>query len=223
MISSRASFYAAVAALLSLQASAWWSTGHMLAARIAYDKLMEESPEVVDRANGALSHIASFTSLERDHPFVECATFGDAIKGAGWYDTSYWHFVDNPIFDGYTDEKWYPSEYNATWVLGELISALKYARADAPPTLQSGYVDYALGDSFNIRMFIHIAADIHQPLHATSRYAPNHQEGDRGGNSYSIDGDYGISQLHALWDSVVYAYHDDLSLPLSDSNWDYLG
>ena len=95
----------------------------MLAARIAYDKLLAETPEVLDRANGALTHIAEFTTLEKDHPFVECATFGDNIKGAGWYDTSSWHYVDNPYFDGFTDEKWYPSEYNATYILVNIILA----------------------------------------------------------------------------------------------------
>lgn len=89
----------------------------MLAARIAYDKLLAETPDVLDRANGALTHIADFTTLEKNHPFVECATFGDDIKGAGWYDTAHWHFVDNPFFDGYTDEDWYPIEYNATWAI----------------------------------------------------------------------------------------------------------
>ena len=44
--------------------SAWWGTGHMMIARIAYDKLMSESPEVIDRSNGILSHLADFTTME---------------------------------------------------------------------------------------------------------------------------------------------------------------
>lgn len=32
-----------------------------------------------------------------------------------------------------------------------------------------------------------------------------------------------IDELHALWDSVLYVYSDDLALPLSDSDWDFLG
>lgn len=90
-----------------------------------------------------------------------------------------------------------------------MLSALKNARSPSP-NLQGGYVDYALGDSFNLRMFIHFAADIHQPLHATSRYSSNHKEGDRGGNSFDIQGDEGIDELHALWDAVLYEYSNDL-------------
>jgi hypothetical protein len=29
--------------------------------------------------------------------------------------------------------------------------------------------------------------------------------------------------LHALWDSVLYEYDNDLTLPLSPSDWTYLG
>ena len=89
----------------------------MLIARIAYDKLMQESPEVMDRANGILSYLADFTSMEKDHPFVECATFGDDIKGKGWHDQANWHFVDNPYFNGYEPEGWYPEDMNITWAL----------------------------------------------------------------------------------------------------------
>lgn len=40
-----------------------------------------------------------WTVAEGDHPFVECATFGDLIKriGGGWQ--SDWHFVDIPFLD----------------------------------------------------------------------------------------------------------------------------
>jgi len=31
-----------------------------------------------------LGHLKDFTGLEKDHPFVECATFGDEIKSKGW-------------------------------------------------------------------------------------------------------------------------------------------
>jgi len=43
--------------------------------------------------------------MEKNHPFVECATFPDAIKSKGWADTGDWHFVDTPFFDeGFTTE-----------------------------------------------------------------------------------------------------------------------
>ena len=71
-------------------------------ARIAFDKLSNESPAIVDKATHILTGIASYTDLEKDHPFVECATFADEIKLTGWNDQSHWHFVDEPFFDGFT-------------------------------------------------------------------------------------------------------------------------
>jgi len=77
---------------------------------------------------------------------------------------------------------------NITWELGELISALKNSRAPEP---NGGAVSWSLGDSFNLRLFIHYVGDIHQPLHATSRFTTNHPDGDTGGNLFtltSVDG-----------------------------------
>jgi hypothetical protein len=52
-------------------------------ARVAQDVL---DPEVTEYVEKALSHLKGFTSLEDKHPLVECATFGDEIKGRGWGD-----------------------------------------------------------------------------------------------------------------------------------------
>jgi hypothetical protein len=56
-------------------------------ARIAQDILEREDPAALAKA---VSHIKDFssglTTAEGDHPFTECATFGDSIKriGGGW-------------------------------------------------------------------------------------------------------------------------------------------
>ena len=39
------------------------------------------------------------TKSEKDHPFTECATFADEIKGEGMNWQSNWHFVDRPYLD----------------------------------------------------------------------------------------------------------------------------
>ena len=46
-----------------------------------------------------MSHLNGFTSLEKDYPFVECATFGDEIKSRGWGEQSNLHYADKPYFD----------------------------------------------------------------------------------------------------------------------------
>jgi hypothetical protein len=103
-----------------------------------------------------LSKLASFTSLEKDHPFIECATFADEIKSTGFDDQAQWHFVDNPFMDDGYQKDVAPNVYNGSWEIGELISALKGAKA-----LRSGYVSWDLADSFNLRLIIHYIGDIH--------------------------------------------------------------
>jgi hypothetical protein len=128
MLSKRALISVAVTAASLINVSqAWWGTGHMLVARIAFDKLTNESPAVVEKSLAILKGIAAFTDLEKDHPFVECATFADDIKGKGFDDQAHWHFVDNPFFDGYTTVV-NPELYNITWAIGEMQKSLKNAK-----------------------------------------------------------------------------------------------
>lgn len=74
-------------------------------------------------------------------------------------------------------------------------------------------------------MLIHYIGDIHQPLHASSRYTKDFPDGDEGGNGFlvTIKGNSEITNLHALWDSVLLGQVDDMKLPLSQSNWESLG
>jgi hypothetical protein len=70
-------------------------------ARIAYDILVNEDRHALRNAEVMLKAMGnqSITDSERDHPFVECASFADMVKykGGGWQ--SNWHFVDIPYFD----------------------------------------------------------------------------------------------------------------------------
>ena len=47
------------------------------------------------------------------------------------------------------------------------------------------------------------------PLHNTARYTNDFPEGDRGGNLYTLNCNYGssCSNVHALWDSVANLYN----------------
>ena len=57
-----------------------------------------------------LKGLSIYTTFEKDHPFVECATFADEIKEQGFDDQSHWHFVDTPIIGDNTIDpsKFYP-------------------------------------------------------------------------------------------------------------------
>jgi len=77
--------------------------------------------------------------------------------------------------------------------------------------------------SYALRLLIHYLGDIHQPLHASSRVDSRYPKGDRGGNSFRVPSIDGASNLHSVWDSVVYDHADTPSLPYSSSGWNKLG
>ena len=62
--------------------------------------------------------------------------------------------------------------------------------------------------SFALRLVIHYTGDVHQPLHGTSVVDKNYPKGDRGGNDEHMPdpNNTGVNELHALWDSVIYAF-----------------
>jgi hypothetical protein len=62
------------------------------------------------------------------------------------------------------------------------------------------------GRSIALRIFMHLVGDVHQPLHATSRWTKNHPKGDKGGNKFLIKRHKSVKNLHSLWDSGVFAY-----------------
>jgi len=62
-------------------------------------------------------------------------------------------------------------------------------------------------------MLIHYIGDISQPLH-------NANKNDRGGNDFPLKSHYGVDNLHALWDSVIYKYLNTTATPFSDADWD---
>lgn len=75
--------------------------------------------------------------------------------------------------------------------------------------------------SVALRLIIHYAGDIHQPLHAVSRF-DNKGRQDYGGNGVKIPQKKGADNLHAVWDSVVYEQTGNIKLPLDDGSWKLL-
>ena len=68
-------------------------------ARIAYDILMEEDPQALQKATELLvKYNDTFTVAKEDkYPFVECTTWADDTRrdGGGWQST--WHYVGIPL------------------------------------------------------------------------------------------------------------------------------
>ena len=220
------------------EASAWWDNGHLLVSRIASDILTAKNPAVLAKVEDILAVLAksdpSYTEYEKNHPFVECATFADKIKYRGGAYQSGWHFIDTPFLDEGGSISDYPEFVPDVHDVTEAIDSIKkwMAKEDGYNTTyiyetimahgQKGHTeDDALSTA--VRLLIHYTGDIHQPLHATSRVDKEYPAGDRGGNSVAIPSIDGAKNLHAIWDSVVYAQPDDFTTPFSDADWAKIG
>lgn len=198
------------AALLLSSANAWWNNGHMigkfppqlhsssivsrvltenLVARVAYDVLNQENPDVLKQAISVLNQDPNAYSKESDsdHRFVECATWADFVKHTEYPDTAGWHFEDLPFYDGVnpSDTDWKPEPQNVTWAIGSISSFLE---GNSNPELPTYGTDIpSIGASKDLRFLIHFVGDIHQPLHAETRYTQKETRGDRGGNYFRVE------------------------------------
>lgn len=71
----------------------------------------------------------------------------------------------------------------------------------------------------------HVVGDLHQPLHSCTLVNEDFPHGDRGGNSFLVTvytKDKEISELHALWDSVLTKAPNDAPTPLNSADYNTL-
>ena len=225
--------FAVIAAALAGSTNAWFGTGHLLVARIAENILNEKAPDQLTKVKSVLSTLestdASLTKDEKNHPFVECATFADNFKYSGGYYQKGWHFIDQPYLDEggkISDYSFKPDVHNVTEALNGLVnwfdesSAESYVESTVKSNTKGGNDDAV---SIAMRLIIHYVGDVHQPLHATSRVDHEYPKGDFGGNTVKLPTKDGVNNLHALWDSVSYEYSGYAKLPFTDSDWDLNG
>ncbi|MFY9819779.1 MAG: S1/P1 nuclease [Thermoanaerobaculia bacterium] len=213
-----------VAVLVARPAAAWNDAGHMTLAAVAYQQL---APEVRARVDALLRQHPDFAKLSEglaaDDPdfgikvFMKAATWPDAIrKDPRFFDDltvgvtptpllpgfpdmkihKNWHYRDEGVsFDGTATQP--PDAVNA---LSQIV-AMRNALGDAsvPASVQA----YALS------WLEHLVGDIHQPLHAVSRFSALHPGGDHGGNELKLDdpNDPKLS-LHWFWDTALAADPD---------------
>jgi hypothetical protein len=208
-------------------AFAWDDFGHMEVAAIAWRKL--DAP-VRARVTALLQRnpmyktwIIDATRRQRDQiAFVVAATWPDQIKSAPDYTSDgtndgnrppsdpqaaqnigyadhfrhkYWHFIDMPFSPDNTPLQ-QPTAPNAQTQIAGFRAAL---------------ADPAVSDdikSYDLAWLLHLVGDVHQPLHATSRFLyptkPNDDGGDAGGNSVKIDCGPLCEEnnLHWFWDDA---------------------
>lgn len=202
---------------LSPSACAWWDMGHMTVAAVAYQLL---TPAARARAASLLRLNPDFDNWVRGLPadqqdrvaFIHAATWADDIKRRDDYERGsiahdgeeaaanigyadhkahdYWHFVDMPFSsDGTPGES--PRAPNALTQIEEFRRALASNASDDVK-------------SYDLVWLLHLVGDVHQPLHATSRFSRALPKGDQGGNKETICLAFTCgAKLHAYWDGLL--------------------
>jgi hypothetical protein len=213
-----------VSFLLCMQtANAWWNAGHETVAYIAYKKLTPQTRKRVDELLKLNPMYATWTGGVPENQkglvaFVRAATWADCIKSSSCtpgytsdggnggndppgnptdaqnigYDDhlmhKYWHFIDEPYSAGAPGQA--PKEPNALTEIKLLTDAIGSYESDPIK-------------SYDVVWLEHIVGDVHQPLHATSRFTKNHTDGDEGGNLVLFCARPCKDELHAYWDGLL--------------------
>ena len=223
----RAGVGIAALVLTATSAAAWNDRGHMMVAAVAWTKL---TPSSKARVMQLLKLNPYYPRWVRKVPagvtgdradeivFVQAATWADAIKKSnsgytddgekpsgpqssqniGYADTNqhrYWHYIDEPFStDGTPLEQ--PVAPNAETQIATFRAALK--APDVNDDIKS----------YDLVWLEHLVGDVHQPLHATSRFSQTFPHGDRGGNAVMLPCPSRCDprfqpELHAFWDDAL--------------------
>jgi len=202
--------------------AAWHEFGHMEVAAVAWEKL---TPTVRARVGRLLEKnplhgtwIAGVDPADRDRvAFIKSSVWADTIKklheyrndgshngdrpppgpeasrNIGYVDHlrhKYWHFIDLPFTpdDTSLEDEDTP---NAQTQIAKFRATLAHP---------GGSDDVK---SYDLVWLTHLVGDVHQPLHATSRFTQTQTDGDAGGNHVKIECGCEARELHGFWDGVV--------------------
>lgn len=165
-----------------MAARAWNHTGHMVVAQIAYLRLTPAAKARVDQ-------LGKIAAMPRTNTFVTAACWPDDLRSADNYYNE-WHYIDRPFSpDGTALPTEMPQE-NVQWAIQQCVKTLKSKKTSDKEKARA------------LRFLLHFVGDVHMPLHCTSRYTAEQQQGDAGGNGFKITA--GESKnLHHFWDSAL--------------------
>jgi hypothetical protein len=120
-------------------------------------------------------------------------TDGTADNNEGYTDRAmhkYWHFIDLPFSPDNTPLE-DPPESNAKNRIAEFRKVLGSNSASDPLK------------SYDLVWLLHLVGDVHQPLHATSRFTQTQTSGDGGGNDVTVRDGSATRSLHSFWDGIL--------------------
>jgi len=183
-----------------LFARAWDEGGHEIVATLALGRLNPKARAAVETL------AAQVPNNGRPYDAVAMACWMDDLRtrsqrvpDAGLFLT--WHYIDLGLQGGDPRPAMEPGTDNPQH--GDAVQAMKRALV----VLQGGTDPYVTTKAMACAMMMHLVGDIHQPLHAATKYFHSHgrEMDDHGGNREGVDnGPWNEPRfnLHAFWDSA---------------------
>lgn len=198
-------------ALALSPAGAWTRPGHMVTAAIAFDDLEATDPEIIDRVAALLdSHpdrgpfeVAEDRSEGRERALrlmMECARWPDDAR-LTVHDQPSWHVQLRPVVRPEDPPPVTPYDRISMDGLEAFgLNARVMANPDATPAQRAVALCWVM----------HLAGDVHQPLHTAQLFSSAYPDGDRaGGLQFVIDPMSGRPEtFHWFWDDSVHRSGD---------------
>jgi len=175
--------------LISLNAHSWNALGHMVVAQIAYNNLNHSAKQQVDTLLNEFS--TEYSDIDK---FYLLGPWADTLRSQKIESYNHWHYTDHPFTDDESPLVDIVDTDNAVWAIEKMVPVIANKKAKT--------IERARFMAF----LTHVVADLHQPLHTSSRISKEHPYGDLGGNLYYVK--YPESKpkkiaLHKLWDQGV--------------------
>lgn len=192
--------------------NAWDDTGHKVSTYIAWQQM---TPEVRAKAIKLLrgapedSHLGVYypagsrsSSAKELELFMIASTWPDIIRNQDFkvrfdkYHKGPWH---------YAGILWKQEAVNAVreQAVSDGLAIIKL------PDFEKNLKDGSISDAekaVNLAWFLHVAGDVHNPLHNAARITSVETDGDRGGNRFLLVPEgtkENVLNLHSYWDGIL--------------------
>lgn len=168
-------------------AIAWNSAGHAFVASNALKQLSVMQLNKLKRYNNAFSFGYKPKSLQQAAAWLDWVRCNKTLSQQFGCDFKYYHYIDYPYsIDGTSFVA--PYKINALTAIARAINVLKNPNSTAAEK------------GLQLRILMHVVADLHQPMHTISLFSSRFPNGDRGGNDYLLGSNRVAKNLHAYWD-----------------------
>ena len=193
----------------------WNADGHMAISAIAWNHMTSAAKARAVQLLRSGPPLAQFSALESDAAsadekdrrlFMAASTWADRVRSANVpshvYNRAVWH---------YTDYYWREVNGRIEPVPGLVPDAENALERLAVFEKQLGSEPADTTRAIALAWILHLAGDVHQPLHLSSRVTAEEPAGDKGGNTFRLQGQ--PSNLHAFWDGALNLAEPNTAMP----------